>query len=171
MSLRHKFCMDNPLTVKKADEHGFNFWLAPSHVYPEDTDRTLTRNVNSQNTRCHSPDDCNAIGHKNQNYNSGICDVTSSPIWVPVVHEWYKNVGCQQVKDEKQETAWHWRLQSSYRVQSPKRLVSENQLHTQLNAVQFWSLPFEWRDFPRLSRPALRPTQPPIQWVPGFSRG
>ena len=25
LSLRHKFCMDNPLTVKKADEHGFYF--------------------------------------------------------------------------------------------------------------------------------------------------
>ena len=27
------------------------------------------------------------------------------------------------------------------------------------------------RDFPHLSRPALGSTQPPVEWIPGLSRG
>jgi hypothetical protein len=33
------------------------------------------------------------------------------------------------------------------------------------------SNPGEGRDFPHLFRPALRPTQPPVQWVLGLSGG
>jgi len=30
----------------------------------------------------------------------------------------------------------------------------------------------QWgRDFPHLSRPTLRTTQPPVQWVPGLPQG
>ena len=27
------------------------------------------------------------------------------------------------------------------------------------------------QDFPHVSRPAVKPIQPPVQWVPGLSRG
>jgi hypothetical protein len=37
--------------------------------------------------------------------------------------------------------------------------------------AQSGSNPGGWRDFPNPSRPPLGPPHPPIQWVPGLSRG
>ena len=49
-------------------------------------------------------------------------------------------------------------------------IFAENKLSIKC-VFWFWSNPGGGRDFPLLSRPTLGPTQPPIQWVPGLSRG
>ena len=45
LSLRHKFCMDNPLTLKKAYEHGFYFWLAHTHFFSRHGDADVCHSL------------------------------------------------------------------------------------------------------------------------------
>jgi len=58
---------------------------------------------------------------------------------------------------------------------SEKRLLSSGILYSGIATAYGMDgrgIESRWgRDFPHLSRPELRPTQPPVQWVPGLSRG
>jgi len=59
-----------------------------------------------------------------------------------------------------------WRTESSYW----RHVTIDNAIGYGLDGPGIES---RWgeRDFPHPSRPALGPTQPPIQWLPGLSRG